>query len=102
MADSLCRGRPMIDRHKKLLNIIFLLLFVVVAVSINLFHTENGAGQDPLCPACTFLHSTVATVQLVFHLQLTFVLIEIVKGIELFEHDTVMLASISARAPPAD
>jgi hypothetical protein len=91
----------MIKRHKKLLNVLFLVLFLLITASINLFHTEKSPWEDPRCPACAFQHSSVATAEFDFFLLPTFSLLEIVKGIEFSEHTTLLTVSISARSPPA-
>ncbi len=58
------RGENMIGRSWKILNILFLLIFLLLSTCIGLLHTENPLGYDPLCPACRFQHSTLATAQI--------------------------------------
>jgi len=45
---------------RKLLSALLLSVFVAIAASISLCHTDDAVARDPYCPACNFQSSCVA------------------------------------------
>jgi len=88
------------DRQKRIFNIGFLFVFLIVTLGINFFHTEDNAQSSKDCSACHFLNSTIATNQInFFHLpQLT--LLETLKTIEDHQFYYIYLIPVSSRSPP--
>jgi hypothetical protein len=94
------RGETMVGRSWKILNILFLLIFLLLSTCISLFHTENPLGYDPLCPACRFQHSTLATAQIDVVQLPTAVVLETVQTPHEIFYEAAVLPLFAARAPP--
>jgi hypothetical protein len=90
----------MVGRSWKILNIFFLLIFLLLSSCISLFHTEKPLGYDPLCPACRFQHSTLATAQIDFVQLPTAVVLETVQAPHEIFYEAAALPLLAARAPP--
>jgi hypothetical protein len=84
----------------KLLNILFLLVFLFATLFINFFHTEKNVMDNDNCPACNFMHSTMATSQInFFHLpQLYF--LDILKTFYSFSYQKIFPINPTSRSPP--
>ncbi len=90
----------MVKRHKKLLCLKSLLIFLFLTLFINFFHTEKTVQPNHFCPACHFLNSTLATNQInFFHLPQLY-LLEILKKIESFNYWQVFFIDSTSRSPP--
>jgi hypothetical protein len=90
----------MVRRSWKILNIVFLLTFLLLSTCISLFHTEAPLGHDPLCPACKFQHSTLATVQIYFVQLPAPVVLETLPLLHEILQESAALPMIPARSPP--
>lgn len=85
---------------RKLLHLAFLLMLLIVSISIDLFHSDKETGSSSSCPACTFLHSTVADsiiISISMPLPAMGGLIEIS---EAQKHEVTLAACLAARSPP--
>ena len=90
----------MSGKGKRLLAIVSILIFSTAAVAINLCHTETAGGKDPLCPACSFLNSALATVE-VEPIQLpTLFVFELLSVFAEPSQHTEAFSAVPARAPP--
>ena len=90
----------MIRKNKKLFNLVFLLAFLVVTVFINVCHTDNPLGRDPLCPACHFHSCSIAIAQIaVFELP-RFALVEIITDQEAPDYVSLFIVDAPSRSPP--
>jgi len=90
----------MTKKKKKLLNLLFLFLFLTVALFINFFHTEKTIKKSDSCPACHFQSSsfTTHTINFFVHPQLFF--LGIFKIFESFNYDTFFSINLWLRGPP--
>ncbi len=86
---------------RKLLNLAFLLVLLTVAAGISSFHTEGLAGKDPLCPACHFQSTALATAQIDFFQPPALVLFDILVLPVAPTYERSDFPATPARAPPA-
>jgi hypothetical protein len=90
----------MIGRMRKVLNIAFLLTFLLVSSGICFFHTEKPGGHDPFCPACKFQNSAVATAHFEFFQLPILTVSETIRPQRPFAGRIGMRPQLTARAPP--
>jgi len=84
----------------KHLNLIFLLFFLAVTLSINFLHADKGIAFNDDCPACHFLNSTFTTCQInFFHLPPPTIK-GIVKASYSFNYKCIVFITPSSRSPP--
>jgi hypothetical protein len=88
------------SKTKKLFNLAFLFIFLVVTLFINFFHTEKIILKNDNCPACHFLNSSITTSQInFFHLPPPSIL-GTLKTFEPFNYTYVFIIDPSSRSPP--
>jgi hypothetical protein len=90
----------MIGRTRKVLNIAFLLMFLLVSSGICFFHTEKPGGHDPFCPACKFQNSTVATAHFELFQLPVMTVSETIRPLRPLVYRVGMRPRLAARAPP--
>ncbi len=84
----------------KLLNLVFLHIFLFTTLFINFFHTDKTVLSKDDCPACNFLHSTLATSQInFFHLPQLY-LLDSLKTFYSFSHQKIFSLNPTSRSPP--
>jgi len=85
---------------QKLLNLIFLFVFLTITLFINFFHTETIITQDNNCPACNFLKSNLTKGYInFFHLSAPVVL-EMLKISYSFNYSFIFSIDLASRSPP--
>jgi hypothetical protein len=82
------------------LQIAFLVVFFVVTLLINFFHTEKTVFHKDNCPACNFLNSTYATGQISFFQIPELFFIDIIKISLSFHLKETFLVFSCVRSPP--
>ena len=92
--------RVMESRYKKYFNLIFLLLFIGVALSANFLHTEKTLAQDDNCPACQFQHSSLTTAQINFFILTPPAFFNLFKSQEFIPYICVIPVTLNSRSPP--
>jgi hypothetical protein len=93
-------GRDMINRSRKILNIFFLIVFLLLSSVICLFHTESPFGYDPLCPACRFQNSAIAVAQFDFFQLPILTILETIELEREIPCEFITLPLFDARSPP--
>ncbi len=86
--------------YKKYFNLIFLFLFICVALSANFLHTEKTLAKDDNCPACQFQHSSITTAQINFFVLTPPVFFSLIKSQEFFPRICVIPITLKSRSPP--
>jgi len=84
----------------KLLNLLFLLIFLFATLFINFFHTDKTVLSKDDCPACNFLHSTLATSQINFFQLPQLYLLETLKTFYSFSYQKIFSLIPTSRSPP--
>lgn len=84
----------------KVLNVAFLVFFLLTLSFANFFHTEKTPFEKDGCPACHLLKSTQATSQIHFFHFAEPVLLETLPVIEFFHYSHIAVLQRSSRSPP--
>ena len=84
----------------KLLNLLFLLIFLFATLFINFFHTDKTVLSKDDCTACNFLHSTLATSQINFFQLPQLYLLETLKTFYSFSYQKIFSLIPTSRSPP--
>lgn len=90
----------MLSKKRQLFNLVFLIIFFAVTVTINICHTETGLEFDPACPACNFHNSSLATAVIHFFQLPMISLIEIMEDFVIIRHVDEVVVDFSSRSPP--
>jgi hypothetical protein len=90
----------MSGRQRKIAHLALLLAFLLVAETIDLFHTDGIFGQDPSCPACTFHNTAVSAVPCQIFQLPALVVMEVVSFPTPPSIEELFFLTESARAPP--
>ena len=77
-----------------------LLLFLLLTLFVNFFHTETDALGHKDCPACHFQNSTLTTAQVTVFCLPQLRLLEIIRQFETFDFEDIYLITPSSRSPP--
>jgi len=86
--------------YKKYFNLIFLLVFICIALSANFLHTEKTLAKDDDCPACQFQHSSLMTAQINFFILSPPAFLNLLKSHESFHYIYVFSVTRNSRSPP--
>jgi hypothetical protein len=84
----------------KLLNLVFLLIFLFATLFINFFHTDKTVLSKDDCPACNFLHSTLATSQIHFFQLPQLYLLDTLKTFYSISYKKIFSINPTSRSPP--
>ena len=84
----------------KLLNLSFLLFFLIITLFINFFHTDKTVLSKDNCPACNFQHSALATSQIHFFQLPQLYLLEPLKTFYSFSYQEISYLNPTSRSPP--
>jgi len=90
----------MSSKKTKHFNLLFLLIFLFATLFINFFHTEKTVLSKDDCPACNFLHSTLATSQINFFQLPQLYLLDILKTFYSFSYQKIFFINPTSRSPP--
>jgi len=89
-----------LGKSKKIFNVSFLFIFLLITLFINFFHTETTLMGDDDCPACHFLNSTFITNHINFFYLPQLAFIEMLKTVASFNYTHVFFVDPSSRSPP--
>jgi len=94
------KGRKLKQGRKKLLNLLFLSLFLSITLFVNFFHTEKTVKDNPFCPACHFQSSSFTTNTVNFFIPTQLFFLGNLKVFEYFNYRTFFCLDFSPRGPP--
>jgi len=77
-----------------------LLIFFLLFLGINFFHTEKTCQESKDCPACHFQNSIFITAQINFYHHPELTLIEIVNTCQVIPYYNLTYTAPSSRSPP--
>jgi hypothetical protein len=90
----------MSGRGRKIVHLAILLVFLFVAGTIDLFHTDGLFGKDPRCPACTFQSSAIADISFQEFQLPSLTAIEAISYMIELPVEELFILPETARAPP--
>ena len=85
---------------RKLLSVLLLSVFVAIAASISLCHTDDAVARDPYCPACSFQSSCIAIEIVELSLLPDPTPAEVPNSEESFDYSALIIIGFPARPPP--
>jgi len=87
-------------KRKKLFNLVFLFVFLIITLFINFFHSEKTLTSSDNCVACNFLNSTFMTSQINFFILPKPSALGILEAFYSFNYAYIETIQSSARSPP--
>ena len=87
-------------KETRLLNLLFLCVFLFTTLFINFFHTDKTVLSKDNCPACNFLNSALATSHIHFFKLPQLQLLDILKTFYSFSYQKVLSVNPTSRSPP--
>ena len=92
----------MITKKKNFIIFASLLMFLILTLGIDFFHTEKTPQESKDCPACHFQNSIFMTAQINFYHHPELTLIQIVKSCQVIPYHSLTYTVPSTRSPPAE
>lgn len=89
-----------LGKSKKIFNVSFLFIFLLITLFINFFHTETTLIGDDDCPACHFLNSTFNTNHINFFYLPQLAFIEMLKTVDISLCYQLFVIDPTSRSPP--
>ncbi|MBN1225047.1 MAG: hypothetical protein JXB23_17495 [Candidatus Aminicenantes bacterium] len=87
-------------KYRGIASFAFLILFLLLTLFINFFHTEDSLQTNNLCPACHFQNSTLATSPIPFILLPQLSLLELMRIFDALSIDNLAFVEKTSRSPP--
>jgi len=87
-------------KRKKLFNLVFLFIFLIITLFINFIHSEKTLTSSDNCVACNFLNSTFMTSQINFFILPKPAALGILEALYSFNYAYIETIQYSARSPP--
>jgi hypothetical protein len=79
-----------------------LIIFFILTLGIDFFHTEETPQESKDCPACHFQNSIFMTAQINFYHHPELVLIEIIKSCQIIPYHSLAYTAPTSRSPPLE